>query len=167
LTPATLERLRWEMVALCNRALILDQVDFADTAAVRASLGRVHAQVNIGVEHLCAQQPQLLVPLLTDRSLLSIAQVGFSLAMRLKQRALYFQTHLQRAAGVRRALPGCVRSVIDGLLQTWHPQFFLGLEVPGEMAYREFLHLRDIQDVDAILRSIERDPAYCLAQSAA
>ena len=37
-TPATVERLCWEMVSLCNKAVVLDQVDFADTTAVRASL---------------------------------------------------------------------------------------------------------------------------------
>jgi hypothetical protein len=48
-TTATLERLCWEMVSLCNKAFVLDDVDFANTAAVRASLGRVHAYVNIGL----------------------------------------------------------------------------------------------------------------------
>ena len=165
--PATLERLCWEMVALCNKAMVLDQVDFADTDAVRLTLGRVHAHVNIGVEYCSGQQPQLLVPLLTERSLLSVAQTGFSLSMRLKQRAMRLQTHLNSAAGVRRALPSVARYVVDGLLHTWYPQFFLGLESPEEMAYRDFLHLRDIQLVDTMLSALEHDPAYHLIPAAA
>jgi uncharacterized protein DUF6178 len=159
-TPATWERLCWEMVSLCNKALVLDQVDFADTAAVRASLGRVHAYVNIGLEYLSHYDPQQLVPLLTTRSLQSLCQIGFSLCMRLRQRASSLQAHLNRTAGVRRALPGLARATVDGLLHTWYPQFYVGLETPGETGYRDFLHLRDIHLVMAVLESLEHDPAY-------
>jgi hypothetical protein len=159
-TPATWERLCWEMVSLCNKALVLDQVDFADTAAVRASLGRVHAYVNIGLEYLSHYDPQQLVPLLTTRSLQSLCQIGFSLSMRLRQRASSLQAHLNGTAGVRRALPGLARAVVDGLLQTWYPQFYVGLETPGETEYRDFLHLQDIHLVTAVLESLEHDPAY-------
>lgn len=164
--PATLERLCWEMVALCNKAIVLDQVDFADTAAVRASLGRVHAQVNIGVEYLCTEQAHVVSSLLDEQSLVAIAQIGFSLSMRLKQRALRLTAHLRCAAGVRRALPSVARAVVDGLLHTWHPQYLLGLDVPGAQTYRDFLHLRDIQRTDAVLRTLEQDPAYGLASAA-
>jgi len=166
-TPATLERLCWEMVSLCNKAVVLDQVDFADTTTVRASLERVHAYVNIGLEYLSNQVPRQLVPLLTERSLLSICQVGFSLSMRLRQRASHLQVHLNGAAGVRRALPGLARYVVDGLLQTWHPQFFVGLESPGDTVYRDFLRFQDICLVDAVLQSLEHDPAYGLVRQAA
>jgi hypothetical protein len=166
-TPATLERLCWEMVSLCNKAVVLDQVDFADTTAVRASLECVHAYVNIGLEYLSNQVPRQLVPLLTERSLLSICQVGFSLSMRLRQRASHLQVHLNGTAGVRRALPGLARYVVDGLLQTWHPQFFVGLESPGDIVYRDFLRFQDICLVDAVLQSLEHDPAYGLARQAA
>ena len=166
-TPATLERLCWEMVSLCNKAVVLDQVDFADTTAVRASLECVHAYVNIGLEYLSNQVPRQLVPLLTERSLLSICQVGFSLSMRLRQRASHLQVHLNGAAGVRRALPGLARYVVDGLLQTWHSQFFVGLESPGDSVYRDFLRFQDIRLVDAVLQSLEHDPAYGLLRQAA
>jgi uncharacterized protein DUF6178 len=166
-TPATWERLCWEMVSLCNKALVLDQVDFADTAAVRASLGRVHAYVNIGLEYLSHYDPQQLVPLLTTRSLQSLCQTGFSLSMRLRQRASSLQAHLNGTAGVRRALPGLARAAVDGLLQTWYPQFYVGLETPGEAGYRDFLHLQDIYLVMAVLESLEHDPAYRLDPQAA
>jgi hypothetical protein len=160
LTPATLERLCWEMVSLCNKALVLDQVDFADTAAVRASLGRVHAYVNIALEYLSHSDPQQLVPLLTTRSLQSLCQIGFSLCMRLRQRASSLQAHLNSTAGVRRALPGLARATVDGLLHTWYPQFYVGIETPGETGYRDLLHLQDIHLVMAVLEPLEHDPAY-------
>ena len=145
---ATLERLCWDMVSLCNQAFILDHVDFANTAAVRASLTRAHAYVNIGLEYLSNYRTEQLVPLLTARSLISICQAGFSLSMRLRQRASHLQTHLNRAGGVRRALPELARHVVDGLLQAWHPQFFTGLESPGDPAYRDFLHFQDVRKRD-------------------
>jgi hypothetical protein len=166
-TPATRERLCWEMVSLCNKAVVLDQVDFADTAAVRASLGRVHAYVNIGLEYLSHHDPHQLVPLLTTRSLQSLCQIGFSLSMRLRQRASSLQAHLNGAPGVRRALPGLARSVVDGLLQTRYPQFCIGLASPGEMLYRDFLYLQDIHLVAAVLGALEHDPAYRLDRQAA
>jgi len=166
-TTATLERLCWEMVSLCNKAFVLDDVDFANTAAVRASLGRVHAYVNIGLEYLSNYRTEQLVPLLTERSLVSICQVGFSLSMRLRQRASHLQTHLNRAGGVRRALPELARHVLDGLLQAWYPQFFAGLESPGDPAYRDFLHFQDVSLVDAVLHALEHDPVYHLVSQAA
>jgi len=87
--------------------------------------------------------------------------------MHLRQRASYLQTYINGAAGVRRALPGLARYVVDGLLQTWYPQFFVGLESPGETAYRDFLHLQDMHLVDAVLQSLEHDPAYGLVRQAA
>jgi len=166
-SAATLERLCWEMVSLCNKAFVLDYVDFANTAAVRTSLGRVHAYVNIGLESLSNCRSEQLVSLLTACSLQTICQVGFSLSMRLRQRALHLQTHLNCASGVRRALPELARYVVDGLLQSWHPQFFVGLESPGDTGYRNFLHLQDIHAVDAVLHSLEHDPAYRVLGQAA
>jgi hypothetical protein len=68
---------------------------------------------------------------------------------------------------VRRALPGLARAVVDGLLQTWHPQFCVGLESPGERGYRDFLYLQDIHLSVAVLESLEHDPAYRLRHQAA
>jgi hypothetical protein len=158
-SPETQERLCWEMVSLCNRELVLDQVDFADAAAVRASLQRVHAVLNVGVEYLSDQQTLARVPLLTAHSLQFIYQVGFTVSIRLHQRALRLQTALDREAGVRRALPGLARQVIDGLLRQ-PPQFFIGLERPGETGYRDFLSLQDITLVAPLLTALEHDPAY-------
>jgi hypothetical protein len=64
-------------------------------------------------------------------------------------------------------LPGLARAVVDGLLQTWHPRFCVGLESPGEMTYRDFLYLQDIHLVAAVLESLERDPTYRLGHQAA
>lgn len=164
---ATLERLCWEMVALCNKAIVLDQVDFADTTAVRLSLERVHAYVNIGLEYLNISRQESLATLLATHSLLSICQLGFSLSMRLRQRALSLRTHLHRAPGVRRALPGIAQHVIRGLLQAWHPQFFLGLVLPGHIAYRDFAYLRDIHLVEPVLQALEDDPMYGVVPAAA
>lgn len=161
---ATLERLCWEMVALCNSAIVLDQVDFADTVAVRMSLERVHAYVNIGLEYLNAAHRERLARLLTNHSLVSICQIGFSVSMRLRQRALRFQTHVHRSTGVRRALAGLAQHVLRGLLQAWHPQFFLGLAVPGALTYRDFVSLQDVYLVESILQALEHDPAYGLLQ---
>jgi hypothetical protein len=155
------------MVSLCNKAFVLDHVDFANTAAVRASLARVHAYVNVGLEYLSNSRTEQLVPLLTERSLVSICQVGFSLSMRLRQRASHLQIHLNRAGGVRRALPELARRVLDGLLQAWYPQFFAGLESPGDPAYRDFLHFQDVCLVDAVLHTLEHDPVYHLVSQAA
>jgi hypothetical protein len=52
------------------------------------------------------------------------------------------QIFLNREAGIRRALPGLARQVVDGLLHT-PPQLFVGL-----------------LQVEPILLALEADPAY-------
>jgi hypothetical protein len=157
--PETQERLCGEMVYLCNRELVIEQVDFADVTAIRASLSRVHAYLNLGIEHLHRQLSAHAAFILTVHPLRSLYQVGFTLCMRLQQRALRLQMRLDREAGLRRALPGLTRQVVDGLLQT-PPQFFVGLLHPGDTGYRDFWYAQDITLVDPILTVIETDPAY-------
>lgn len=156
----TLERLCWEMVVLCNRELVIDQVDFADAAAVCASLGRVFAHINVGLEYLSKHEGQQLETLLATRSLQAICQVGVSLSIQLRQRAQRLQDRLHTAATIRRDVPGMGRHVLDGLLSPLHPQFFAGLADPGETAYRDFFSLQDIVFVDTLLQQLENDPAY-------
>jgi Family of unknown function (DUF6178) len=153
------ERLCGEMVYLCNRELVVDQVDFADVTAVYASLLRVHAYLNLGIEHLHHHTSQQAAFLLTVHPLHSLYQIGFTLCMRLHQRALRLQTFLNREAGIRRALPGLARQVVDGLLHK-PPRLFVGLLQPGETGYRDFWYASDIPCVEPILFALETDPAY-------
>jgi hypothetical protein len=157
------ERLCGEMVYLCNRELVIEQVDFANAIAIHASLSRVHAYLNLGIEHLHRQTSQHAAFILAVHPLRSLYQVGFTLCMRLQQRALRLQMVLDREAGLRRALPGLTRQVIDGLLQI-PPQFFVGLLHPGETGYRDFWYAQDITLVEPILTAVETDPAYYTLQ---
>jgi hypothetical protein len=164
-SPAIQERLCWEMVYLCNREFVIDQVDFANATAVHASLSRVHAYLNLGLEYLSGGVARRLAPLLSEYALQSICQVGFTLSMRLHQRALHLQTHINHAAGVRRAVPSLARQVLDGLLSP-PPQFFEGLANPGATAYRDFVSLRDLTLVASVLSDLENDPAYRVLRAA-
>lgn len=155
----TSERLCWEMVYLCNRELVYDQVDFGNTAAVRASLHRVHTYLSIGIEYLSGNDTRQLPRLLTTHALQFISQVGFTLIMRLHQRATRLQLHLNCATGVHRVLPGLARHVLDGLLRL-PPQCFEGLTKPGETGHRDFLNMQDIALIDSVLQQIETDPIY-------
>ena len=160
------ERLCGEMVYLCNRELVIDQIDFADATAVHASLSRVHAYLNLGIEHLHSQTSRSAALLLTLHSLRSFYQIGFTLCMRLHQRALRLQASLNQEAGIRRALSGLARQVVDGLLDK-PPRFFLGLIQPESTGYRDFCYIRDITLVGPILTALETDPAYRLLQRSA
>jgi hypothetical protein len=155
----TLERLCWEMIALCNRELVYDQVDFADAIAVRHSLGRVHAYLNIGLEYLSGGDRQQLAHLFEQHALHLICQVGFTLVMRLCQRANRLHRSLTHHTGIHRALSSLAYYVLDGLLSP-RPRFFVGLDQPGDTDYREFYALGDVSQTDVVLRQIETDPAY-------
>ncbi len=157
-----LERLCWEMVALCNRALIYDQVDFADAAAVRASFERAHAYLNIGLDYLGSRDKQPLAYLLNHYALSLIYQVGFTLVMHLYSQAVRIQHHLTRHTGVRRAYPGLMTCVLQGLLMP-QPKIFRGLHQPGSVGYSDFRTLRDVTSVIALLKQVERYPAYHFA----
>lgn len=155
----TLDRLCWEMVGLCNRELVIDQIDFADAAAIKASLRRVHAAVNLGLEYLCNLHSQPPDALLGAHSLHAICHTGITLVIGLRQRANRIQTHLNRTPGMRRALPGVAQQVLAGLLQT-HGQFFAELASPTASGYRDFLDLQDVALVDGVLRELENNPSY-------
>lgn len=152
----TLDRLCWEMVGLCNRELVVDQVDFAAAAAVKASLRRVHAYVNLGLDYLCDLYSQAPDSLLDERSLHAICQTGIILIVGLRQRANRIQTHLNRTPGIRRALPGLAQHVLAGLLRP-RAQFFSELASPTASGYRDFLDLQDVALVDRVLRELESD----------
>ena len=166
LSLAIEERLCWEMVYLCNRELVIDQVDYAALPAVRASLARVHAYINLGLEYLRDTGKQPPTVLLTAYSLQSIYQIGLTLSLRLHQRALRVHARLQGTMGLRRALSGLAHRVVEGLLSR-PPQCFEGAISPGETGYRDFMLLQDITRIDAILTAVEYDPAYDLLQRSA
>ena len=155
----TLDRLCWEMVGLCNRQLVIDQIDFADAAALKASLRRVHAAVNLGLEYLCSLHSQPPDTLLVEHSLHAICQTGITLIIGLRQRANRIQTHLNRTPGMRRALSGLAQQVVAGLVQP-HAQFLAELVSPTASGYRDFLDLRDVALVDGVLRELESDLSY-------
>ena len=150
----TLERLCWEMVGLCNRELVVDQVDFADADAVKASLRRVHAYANLGLEYHCDLHPFPAESLLREHSLQAICQTGISLIVGLRQRANRLQTHLNRSPHSQRALPGLAQKVLSGLLRP-HAQFLSELEASTGWGYRDFLQLNDVALVDGVLRELE------------
>jgi hypothetical protein len=129
-------------------------------------LSRVHAYLNLGIEHLHSQTSRSAALLLTLYSLQSFYQIGFTLCMRLHQRALRLQALLNQEAGIRRALPGLARQVVDGLLDK-PPRFFLGLIQPESTGYRDFCYIWDITLVGPILTALETDPAYRLLQRSA
>ena len=151
------------MVGLCNRELIIDQVDFADAAAIKGSLRRVHATVNLGLEYLCSLRSQPPDGLLREHSLHAICQTGITLIVGLRQRANRIQTHLNRTPGTRRALQGLVQQVVAGLLQP-HAQFFAELASPAASGYRDFLNLQDVGLVDGVLRELENDLSHGAAE---
>ena len=165
LSVETQERLCWEMVYLCNRELVIDQVDFAALRAVHTSLARVHAYINIGLEYLRDTSRQPLTVLLTTHALHTIYQIGVTLSLHLHQRALRVHAHLSGATGLRRALGGLAHRVMEGLLSR-PPQFFEGAMSHGETGYRDFLSLQDITRVNTLLTAVEDDPAYDLQRSA-
>jgi hypothetical protein len=158
------ERLCWEMVALCNRALIYDQVDFADAASVRACFERVHAYLNIGLDYLGSRDQQSLPNLLTHYALSLIYQVGFTLVMHLHGHAVRLQHHLTQHTGVRRGYSQFVTWVLQGLLLP-KPKLFRGVHDPGAVGYGEFHTLRDITLVIGVLKPIESNPAYHFASA--
>ena len=151
----TLERLCWEMVGLCNRELVVDQVDFADADAVKASLRRVHAHANLGLEYLCDLHSYSPESLLREHPLQTVCQTGISLIVGLRQRANRIQTHLNRSPGSQRALPGLAQKVLSGLLRS-PAQILAELDDSTGWGYRDFLQLNDVALVDGVLRELEK-----------
>ena len=152
LPPEDHEPIGHELAILTNQVVVAEAHDLGELVEVRRCAELVHDYVNIGVASLAKNREPEAAQLLHEFMLRPFFQVGVSLTLALQQRVRHldlvfrqkgleaWETYLdspfqETCAGVHRRLP----------------LFFRGLETPGEILYRRFRDLAEVNHVDAVL----------------
>ena len=136
------ERIYGELNYLLNKALIAEGEPPGDSDDLRAIFERVHGYLNIALEYLSKGDEQLATELISKEYLQRLFQLGFSLVMRLRDRATQLRSD---APAIGHLLSG---------LNAKRPKFYQGLDPLGIDGYREFRSLADIKTIEDLLNRI-------------
>jgi hypothetical protein len=155
LSPDVIEALSHDLAVLTNQVVIAEGCDPGEVSEVRRCVELAHDCLNIGVEYLARGDGGKAVRLLRETMLRPFFQIGRSVTLRLGQRARQVATALQREVGehwvaltdspFREAIAGAQRRL---------PLFFRGLESPGEILFRPFRSVSDVEQVETLLGQI-------------
>lgn len=149
------EALGHDLATLTNQVVIVEGCDPGEVSEVRRCVDLVHDSLNIGVEYLARGDEEKAVQLLHETMLRPFFQIGRSLTLRLGQQARQLASTLQKGIGEHWAalVDSPFREAIAGV-QRRVPLFFRGLESPGEILFRQFRSLTDVEKVETLLEQI-------------
>jgi len=154
--------LRHELAYLVNRVLVAEGVDFADHEQVAEKIRVAHDTVNLALESLSDVDSARAVRILEHHYVQHLFQVGWQILLELRKAAKLTVEALgldASAAGLT-FLDTPYREALAGLLRM-KPQFFLGIEQPGEIRHRAFATLADVSRARAALRDVASLPQLC------
>ncbi|HXG19721.1 MAG TPA: DUF6178 family protein [Methylomirabilota bacterium] len=146
------EQIGHELAILTNKVVVAEACDPGEVAEVRKCVEAVHDYINIGLEYFTHTEKQDAARLLQETSLSPFFQTGVSLVLRLPQRARDLGSVLQRQVGAAWAelLDSPFRETYAGVRRR-PPVFFRGLETAGEIFFRRFRTLAEVERVEALL----------------
>jgi len=150
-----LEAIGLDLAVLTNQVVIAQGCDPGEVSEVRRCVDLVHDCLNIGIEYLAEGDEGNADKLLHEAVLRPFFQVGRSLTLRLGQRAHQLAGTLQGEVGEHWAalIDSPFREAVAGV-QRRVPLFFRGLESPGEILFRQFRSLTDVEKVETLLEQI-------------
>jgi hypothetical protein len=149
------DELRQEMAFLTNRMLVAEGVDFADREAVAGAVRVTHDTLNLALESLAAADRRRGVEWLRDHHLLHLFRHGWHLLLELRRAA----KHAAEALGVVASgaeipfLDTPYREALTGSSRP-KPRYFLGLDTPGETAFRPFAGVGDLERAHAAVADV-------------
>lgn len=139
----------WELSFLVNKAMAADRVDVGEPSQVHAEMEESYRYLNLGLEHLSGGSVDKAARLFGQAYIEHLFRVGFSLTLRLRERAQKIQGSL-----VAPYLDGPFRAFLDGLLRK-KPRLFEGAEDETRAGERPFATLRDIRLAEEWLDRLE------------
>jgi hypothetical protein len=150
-----LEPISLELAVLTNQTAIAEGIDLGELSEVHRCVETVHDYVNIGLAFLSQEDEDQAVQYLRETMLHPFFRVGRTLVLQLRQQARRLQNSLQRGRieHWEALLDSPFRETFVGV-QRRQPLFFRGLEVPGEILYRRFQTLTDVDRVTHVLEQI-------------
>jgi hypothetical protein len=154
--------LRQEMAYLTNRVMVAEGVDYADRDSVAAAVRLAHDTTNLALEVLSGCDRKRAGEVLSRRYLQHLFRFGWGLLLSVRREAKRVADLLGASSPgpVRDFLDTPYREALEGFLAS-KPRFFEGLERPGEIRYRPFGSLADLERAQAVLEDLGSLPALC------
>ena len=148
--PQELDRLKQEITALCNKAIVAEAIDLSNISGMERSVQRVYHYLNLGLQYLSREEGKKALEILRVFPIQKIFQCGASLPILLKRKAetilkgpwfggdqenllLLDPPHLEKLEGVLRKRPIFNRNGVND----------------------DFKSLRDLNEMEVFLESIE------------
>lgn len=141
--------LAWELACLANKALMAERVDFGDLDQAGAVVAQTFVTLNLALEYLAGNDLEQARCCLREDYVERLFRLGFSLTLRLRQRA-----RALRQAAIAPYLDRRFREVLDPLLQP-RPQFAEAAAQPEHGGARPFASLREVRLVEDWLDRLE------------
>jgi hypothetical protein len=155
LSQNVVEALSHDLAVLTNQAVIAEGGDPGEVSEVRRCVALVHDCLSIGLEYCAKGDEKKAVQLLHETMLRPFFQIGRSVTLRLGQQARQLARDLQNVIGEHWAalVDSPFREASAGV-QRRLPLFFRGLESSGEILFRPFRTMTDVEQVEALLGQI-------------
>jgi Family of unknown function (DUF6178) len=155
LTADERERLEDELRVVVNAVLVDERADPGDPAAIRRASERARDTLELGLEYLSGANPVRAVEVVRQHTSRHLFQVGFSLALALKQRAERLASRpLVRVDGEYLLWPDAAATVRE--LRRARPLRALKVEGAEPVPFRS---LREVQEAESLLERAEHQAA--------
>ncbi len=139
----------WELTFLCNKVMMADRVDIGDLEQVRIAMEEVYLYLELGLAHLVGDDVEKAARLFGETYLEHLFRLGFSLTLRLQQRARKVKASL-----VAPYLDGPDRALVEALCRR-KPRFFAGADDQTRGGERPFAAPRDLRLAEELLARVE------------
>lgn len=155
LTSEELEEVGQELAYLTNQVVVAEACDLGELAEVRRCAELTHDYLTIGLAYAADGDDTAATHLLRETTLRPFFQIGVNLTVRLHLQVKKIEQDL-RERGIpywTDYLDSPIQETCVGV-QRRPPRFFLGLVTPGEVLYRRFLTLTEVQQVEVVLARV-------------
>ncbi len=139
------DRLCAELAHLANKVIIADGKDHGSSKAIRASLKKVGAYINIALEDMCEEDVAAAAALLRSNHMELLFRRGFSLILELRKEA---QRFVRDYDGGAENLGSPLAGLVNGLLQK--RPIYAGNVFENQQA-REFEFVEDIATIRKLM----------------
>jgi len=154
--------LQQELAFLVNRVLVADGVDFADRVEVAEKIRMTHDTVNLALEALSQLDVRAAGRLLERHYVQHLFSVGWNLLLGVRRDA----KRAVEAIGFESSARGLAfldtphREALGGFLRP-KPQFFAGIDRPGEIRHRAFASHADVETAERLIRDVASLAEVC------
>ncbi len=144
--------LRHELAYLVNRVLVADGVDFADRDRIADKIKTAHDVVNVALESIAGLDVGAAVQTLERHYVQHLFRVSWAILFDLRKRAksVVETLGIGSAPTEHAFLDGPFREAIAGFLRP-RPDYFEGIDRAGEIRYRSFASMADVERATLLL----------------